>query len=131
MIQVIIVDDDPQFRQEIRAVLEQSGDCNVVGESSDPMEVIEMAQKHPPDIVLLNEDLTAYDAFEIAWVLRSSVAMVGIIILTQFPDEERLFQCLKVGANAYTTTRTISPEELLEAVRRVSSGAFLFSCYSS
>jgi DNA-binding NarL/FixJ family response regulator len=130
MIQVIIVDDDPQFRHEIRAVLDQSGDCTVVGESNDPMEVIEMAQRHPPDIMLLNGDLTVCDALEIAWVLRSSVAMVGIIILTQFPDEERLFQCLKVGANAYTT-RTISPEDLLEAVRRVSSGEFLFSCYSS
>ncbi len=126
MIQVIIVDDDLQFRHEMRAVLEQAGDCIVVGESNDPMEVIEMAQRHPPDIVLLNGDLTACDAFEIAWVLRTSVAMIGIIILTQFPAEERLFQFLKVGANAYTT-RTISPEVLIETVRRVCSGEFLFS----
>ncbi len=58
MIQVIIVDDDPQFRQEIRAVLEQSGECIVVGESTNPTEVIEMAQRHPPAIVLLNGDLS-------------------------------------------------------------------------
>ena len=130
MIQVIIVDDDPQFRQDIRAVLEQSGECIVVGESTHPTEVIEMAQRHPPAIVLLNGDLTDCDAFEIAWLLRSCVATVGIIILTQFPDEKRLFQFLKVGANAYKT-RTISPEVLIETVRRVSSGEFLFSCCSS
>jgi DNA-binding NarL/FixJ family response regulator len=130
MIQVIIVDDDPQFRQELHAVLEQSGECIVVGETTHPTEVIAMAQIHPPAIVLLNGDLTTYDAFEIAWLLRSSVATVGIIILTQVPDEERLFQFLKVGANAYKT-RTISPEELVETVRRVSSGEFLFSCHSS
>jgi DNA-binding NarL/FixJ family response regulator len=46
--------------------------------------------------------------------------------LTQFPDEEGLFQFLKVGVNAYQT-RMISPEVLREIVRRVSSGAFLFS----
>jgi DNA-binding NarL/FixJ family response regulator len=125
MLQVIIVDDDPQFRYEIRVVLEGSGECIVVGESNNPTEVIEMVQIHQPDIVLLNGDLTACDAFEIAWLLRSYVATVGIIILTQFPDEERLFQFLKVGANAYKT-RPISPEVLLEAVRRVSSGEFLF-----
>jgi DNA-binding NarL/FixJ family response regulator len=127
---VIIVDDDPQFRQDIRAVLEQSGECIVVGESTHPTEVIEMAQRHPPAIVLLNGDLTACEAFEIAWLLRSSVPTAGIIILTQFPDEEQLFQFMKVGANAYKT-RTISPEVLIETVRRVSSGEFLFSCDSS
>jgi DNA-binding NarL/FixJ family response regulator len=126
MIQVIIVDDDPLFRQDLRAILEQSAECIVVGESTHPTEVIEMAQRHPPAIVLLNGDLTACDAFEIAWLLRSCVETVGIIILTQFPDEERLFQFLKLGANAYKT-RTISPEVLIETVRRVSSGEFLFS----
>ena len=130
MIQVIIVEDDPQFRREIRAVLEQSGECIVVGESTHPTEVIEMAQRNPTAIVLLNGDLPASDAFEIAWLLRSSIATVSIIILTQFPDEKRLFQFLKVGANAYKT-RTISPEVLIETVRRVSSGEFLFSCSSS
>ncbi len=130
MIQVIIVDDDPQFRQEIRAVLELLGECLVVGESTTPTEVIEMAQIHHPAIVLLSGDLTASDALEIVWLLRFYDSTVGIIILTKFPDEERLFQFLKVGANAYKT-RTISSEELAETVRRVSSGEFLFSFYSS
>ncbi len=124
------MDDDPQFRQEIRAVLEGMGDCIVVGESVNPTEVIAMAQIHHLAIVLLNGDLPASDALEIAWLLRFYVATVGIIILTQVPDEERLFQFLKVGANAYTT-RTIPPEALVETVRRVSAGEFLFSFYSS
>ena len=92
--------------------------------------VNEMAQLHHPDIVLLNGDLTTSDALEIARVLRSNIATVGIIILTLFPDEERLFQCIKVGANAYIT-RPISPEALVETIRRVNSGEFLFSFYSS
>ena len=136
MIQVIVVDDNPQFRHDLCAVLEQSGECIVVGKSTHPAEVIEMAQIHHPTIVLLNGDLTASDAsdtcdaFEIAWLLRSCVATVGIIILTQFPDEKQLFQFLKVGANAYKM-RTISLEVLIETVRRVSSGEFLFSFCSS
>jgi DNA-binding NarL/FixJ family response regulator len=130
MLQVIIVDDDLLFRQEIRAVLEQSGDCIVVGESTTPTEVIALAQRYSPAIVLLNGDLTTSDALEIAWLLCSSVATVGIIVLTRVSDEERLFQWMKVGAHAYKT-RTISPEELVETVRRVSAGEFLFSFDSS
>src|SRR6266487_1972574 len=120
MIQVIIVENDPQFRQNLRTVL---------GESGRPTDVIEMAQMLHPDVVLLNGDLAACDAFETVWLLRYYGASVGVIILTQFPDEERLFQWIKVGANAYTTC-TISPEVLIETVRRVSSGEFLFSFYS-
>jgi AmiR/NasT family two-component response regulator len=80
MIHVILVDDDPQFRQNRRAVLEGLGDC--------------------------------------------------IIVLTQFPDEERFFQCIRAGANAYKE-RAICPEILLETVRRVRAGEFLFSWCSS
>jgi DNA-binding NarL/FixJ family response regulator len=126
MIHVIIVDDDPQFRQEIRTVLEGMRDYIVVGDSDNPTEVIELAQKHPLDVVLLDGDLPASEALEIVWLLRFYDSTVGIIILTQFPDEERLFQFLKVGANAYKT-RTISPEVLTETLHRVSSGDFLFS----
>src|SRR2546428_479522 len=115
MIQVIIVDDDPQYRHDLRAILERLGDCIVVAASNNPTEVIAMAQRHHPAIVLLNEDLTASDALEIARLLRSYDSTVGIMILTQVPDEERLFQFLKVGANAYKT-RTIPPEELIETV---------------
>ena len=116
MIQLIIVDDDPQFRNELRTILERSGECIVIGESTTPTEVTAMAHRHQPDIVLLNEKLTASDTLEIARLLRSYASTVGIIILAQVPDEERLFQFLKVGANAYIT-RTIPPEELLETVR--------------
>jgi DNA-binding NarL/FixJ family response regulator len=126
MIQVIIVDDDSQFRQEIHATLERLGACVVVGESTNTTKVIEMAQIHPLATVLLNGDFPASEALDIVWLLRSCIATVGVIILTQFPDEERLFQFLKVGANAYKT-RTISPEALIETVHRVSSGEFLFS----
>ncbi len=130
MIHVIIGDDDPQFRQNICAVLEGSGDCIVVGESDTPTDVIEMAQTLHPDIVLLTGDIPDNDAFETVWLLRYCVPTVGIIVLTQFPDEERLFQCIRAGANAYKE-RAICPEVLLETVRRVRTGEFLFSWCSS
>ena len=130
MIQVVIVDDDPHFRQELRAALARSGDCTVVSETDTLAEVIAMAHRHRSAVVLLEDALSRSDTLEIAKLLRSSVATVGIIILTDVPDEERLFQFLTVGANAYKM-RTISPEELLETVRRVSAGEFLFSFESS
>jgi DNA-binding NarL/FixJ family response regulator len=48
------------------------------------------------------------------------------MILTPSEDEERLFQSIKVGAAAYYT-RNITPEELTDAVRRVSHGEYLIN----
>src|SRR5256885_17124633 len=47
-------------------------------------------------------------------------------MLTPSEDEERLFQSIKVGASAYYT-RNITPDELTEAVRKVSIGEYLIN----
>ena len=49
---------------------------------------------------------------------------MAIIILTPSKDEERLFQAIKVGAAAYFT-RNITPDELIDAIRKVSHGEYL------
>jgi DNA-binding NarL/FixJ family response regulator len=51
---------------------------------------------------------------------------VAVMILTPSEDEERLFQSIKVGAAAYYA-RNITPEELADAVKRVSQGEYLIN----
>ncbi len=58
--------------------------------------------------------------------MRHLVPQMAIMILTPSEDEERLFQSIKVGAAAYYT-RNITPEELTDAVRRVSHGEYLIN----
>jgi DNA-binding NarL/FixJ family response regulator len=58
--------------------------------------------------------------------MRHLVPQMAIMILTPSEDEERLFQSIKVGAAAYYT-RNITPEELKDAVRRVSHGEYLIN----
>jgi DNA-binding NarL/FixJ family response regulator len=102
------------------------GDCVIVGESTDAEDVIEMARTSKPDVALIDAGLTASDPLEIARQARTIVPQMAIIILTPSEDEERLFQSIKVGAAAYYT-RSITPEELTEAVRKVSQGEYLIN----
>ena len=48
-IRVIIIDEQPLFREGIRATLERMGDCVVVGESTDAADVFEIARTGSPD----------------------------------------------------------------------------------
>ena len=123
-IRVIVIDEQPLFRAGIRATLESTGDCQIVGESTDTFDVLELARIHNPDVALIDTGLIASDPLEIARQARHLVPRMAIIMLTPSEDEERLFQSIKVGAAAYYT-RSITPTDLIDAVRKVSNGEYL------
>ncbi len=125
-IRVIIIDEQPLFRCGIRAVLEGMGDCEIIGESTDPIDTLELARTGNPDVVIIDAGLTSSDPLEIVRQMRHLAPHMAIVILTPSEDEERLFQSIKVGAAAYYM-RNISPEELGEAVRKVSRGEYLIN----
>lgn len=125
-IRVIIIDEQPLFREGIRATLQRMGDCAIVGESTNAIEVIDLARTANPDVALIDAGLTSSDPLEIARQARHIAPRMAVVILTPSEDEERLFQSIKVGAAAYCT-RNISPEELMDAVRKVSRGEYLIN----
>jgi DNA-binding NarL/FixJ family response regulator len=125
-IRVIIIDEQPLFRQGICHTLEQMGDCVILGTCTDGAEVLELVRTGNPDVAIIDAGLTATDALEIARQMRHLAPRMAIIILTPSEDEERLFQAIKVGAAAYYA-RNITPEELVDAVRRVSRGEYLIN----
>src|SRR5579859_2722763 len=123
-IRVIIIDEQPLFREGIRATLLRMGDCDIVGESTAMTDVLEIVRTCNPDVALIDAGLTFSDPLEIARQMRYLAPRIAIIILTPSKDEERLFQAIKVGAAAYFT-RNITPDELVDAIRKVSHGEYL------
>lgn len=125
-IRVIIVDEQPLFRQGIRCTLEHMGDCALIGDSTNAEEILELVRAGNPDVAVIDAGLLSTDPLEIARQMRHLAPHMAIIILTPSEDEERLFQSIKVGAAAYYT-RNISVEELIQTVRKVSVGEYLIN----
>ncbi len=123
-IRVIIIDEQPLFREGVRATLLRMGDCDIVGESTAVADVLEIVRTCNPDVALIDAGLTYSDPLEIARQMRYLAPRIAIIILTPSKDEERLFQAIKVGAAAYFT-RNITPDELVDSIRKVSHGEYL------
>jgi DNA-binding NarL/FixJ family response regulator len=126
MIRVIIVDEQPLFREGIHAIVEQMEECMIVGESTDGVEILELVRTGSPDVAIIDAGLTSTDPLEIARQMRHLAPRAAIIMLTPSEDEERLFQSIKVGAAAYYS-RNITKEQLSDAVRRVSIGEYLIN----
>jgi DNA-binding NarL/FixJ family response regulator len=125
-IRIIIIDREPLFREGIRAVLARTEDCEIVGESADVTDVLEMARTCSPDVALLDAGLSSAEPLEVARQARALAPRLAIIMLTPSEDEERLFQSIRAGAAAYYT-RDITPEALAEAIRKVNRGEYLIN----
>ncbi|RAQ95023.1 DNA-binding response regulator [Thermogemmatispora tikiterensis] len=125
-IRVLIVEEQPLLRIGIHATLERMGDCEIVGETTDPAEILAIAGDGQLDVALIDTGLTCADPLEIARQVRRVAPHVAMIMLTPAENEEDLFQSIKVGAAAYYT-RDIGLEELRDAVRKVSRGEYLMN----
>jgi two-component system, NarL family, nitrate/nitrite response regulator NarL len=107
----------------IRATLEQTGEW-IVLEATDRGGIMEMAQQHTPACAILDGRLGTIDPLDLCWTLRQQVPEMGILILDPTPREERCFEFLLHGANAYEL-RSIEPALLVDSLCRASIGEYL------
>src|SRR4029077_5732727 len=110
----------------IIAILKQMVGCEVIGLPGSASEALELARAREPDVTLLDTFFYSFNTLEIARQMRVYSPKTAVIMLSELEGEEWLFQAVKVGAAAYYT-RNITPEELVEAIQKVSKGEYLIN----
>ena len=113
---VLIVDDNPQVRQELRTLLPLAGDIEVVGEAADGAQAVELARRLQPDVVLLDLVMPVMGGIEAIPRISESSSRSRVIILTSFGEEDKLLPAIRAGAQGYLL-KDIPPNELVQAVR--------------
>jgi DNA-binding NarL/FixJ family response regulator len=119
---VLLGEHIPLLACGIRTTLEQTGDW-VVLEATDRGGILEMAQQHTPACAILDSRLASIDPLNLCWMLRQQMPELGILILDPTPQEERCFEFLLHGANAYEL-RSISAGQLVDSLCKVSDGEY-------
>ena len=124
---VLVIDDQPLFRQGVRSTLEQhAGEFEVVGEASDGEEGLQIAASREPSVVILNAEVEGLDGLEAIRTLKHQVPGTAVIVITSREDEEKLFYAIKYGAAAYLL-KGMEPEELVRVTRQVAEGQYLIN----
>jgi DNA-binding NarL/FixJ family response regulator len=119
---VVLVDDHAMFRAGVRAEL---GDrVEIVGEAGTVAEAIAVITKTTPDVVLL--DVHMPDGGGLAVLQALSGTDARVLALSVSDAAEDVIALIRAGASGYVT-KTISPDELADAVRRVADGDVVFS----
>ena len=112
---ILVVDDDEDFREGVRAELERKG--YQVEEAREGQEALGMIQQKPPLLVLLDLQMPVMNGRELLTRLRQSdeLADVPVVVLSSFGYE---WEAELMGAQGYLG-KPFEPVELEQTMARV------------
>jgi DNA-binding NarL/FixJ family response regulator len=121
---VIIVDDHGLFRSGVRSEL--GDEVEVVGEAEDVQPAITVICERVPDVVLLDVHLPGGGGQAVVSAVKPVLPQVRFLALSASDAPEDVIAVIRAGARGYVT-KTISGDDLVDAVRRVAAGDAVFS----
>jgi DNA-binding NarL/FixJ family response regulator len=123
-IRVLVADDHPMLREGLVAVLNTQQDFEVVGEAADGSEVVRLAERLNPDVILLDLEMPGVDGVAALEKLRSAGSEARTIVFTAYDTDERILGALRAGARGYLL-KGASRTEIFDAIRTVHAGGSL------
>lgn len=125
-IRILLVDDHTLFRSGLKALLSRQADFEIVGEASDGLEGVKLAEQLKPDLVLLDLDMPVMNGTEALAQMLAANRELPVVMLTVSEDAEDLKEAFVLGARGYLV-KNIDAEYLVNGVRQVVSGESVMS----
>jgi len=120
-IRILLADDHTLFRAGIRALLESDAGIEIVAESGDGREALELIEKHRPDVALLDIGMPGLNGLEVTKRAARSCPKTRVIILSMHGDATYVNQALSAGVAGYLL-KGAAVAELSVAVQAVTRG---------
>lgn len=126
MLRLLIADDHPLFRMGLKYALQDAG-FDIVAEASDGLEALKEAERHQPDVYILDIKMPGLDGIEVCKELREKQSDQPnladqpepiIIMLTTFESEAIIQAAQDAGAHGFFSKET-SPTKLASHIRKI------------
>lgn len=121
MIRIAIADDHPIVREGLRRIVSEDPGIGVAGEASSAAELFRLLGAAAVDIILLDVSMPGAAFIETLRTLRDRHPSVKVLVLSAHPEDQWAMRSLQAGAAGYLT-KDHSPEQLVNAIRRVARG---------
>ena len=119
---VLLVDDQPVFRNVARSVLERDGACEVIGEATDGMHALEMMGKLNPDIVVMDVQMGDMSGVEATRRILSRHPQANVVLTSMGSDSEYPTLAREIGARGFVPKRNLNVAMLRSLVGGGPSG---------
>lgn len=122
---VVIIEDDPVYRQFVRQVLKKIDGVEVVGECASGQDGIDVCVKSKPQALLLDLMLPDMNGVEVIKTIRHELPHLVVLLLTAHPSNELPRELLKLGVQGFAD-KTASAADLIKIIRSVLAGGMSY-----
>lgn len=126
MIRVFVVDDHSLFLAGVTAELEGREDITLLGSAEDVDEAVSRLRRDRPDVALVDVHMPGGGGLAVLENVKDDRPEVKFLALSVSDAAEDVIAMIRAGARGYVT-KSIKPDELAAAIRRVHAGDAVFS----
>lgn len=99
-IRIIVADDEPVTKMDLRELLVSAGYA-VVAEASDGLDAVELCRKHQPDLILLDVKMPFLDGLSAARIIHEEDLAGAIVMLTAYSERDFIDRAKSYGVGGY------------------------------
>jgi two-component system nitrate/nitrite response regulator NarL len=125
-ISLLLIDDHPLIRKGILQLLDLHGNFTLAGEASGGAEGLQLIQKSPPDLVLLDLNMRDMDGLTTLKKIKKGWPEIKVVVLTVSDNPQNIFEAFQHKADGYLLKNT-DPEKIIDHLIEVMAGETVIS----
>jgi DNA-binding NarL/FixJ family response regulator len=123
---IVLADDHVMLRNGIKKIIDESDDMEVVAETGDGLELLNLLKNINPHMIILDISMPNLRGIEVAHEIKMLYPEIKIVFLTMHKKKEYLYHALSAGADGYLLKEDTG-EELLTAITKIRQGGIYLS----
>jgi len=120
-IRILLADDHAVVRRGFQMILAEQTDMEIVGEAGNGREVLELAAKLKPDVVVMDVAMPELNGIEATRRMAENAPHARVLALSMHKDSVYVREILRAGARGYLLKDSVAGD-LVSAVRAVAAG---------
>jgi DNA-binding NarL/FixJ family response regulator len=125
-VRLLIADDHEVVRAGLRTLLSELRDIEIVGEATEGTEVVRLARRHRPDVILLDVRMPGSDGLAVLLSMRAELPEIPVVMFSAYDNPTYVARAMALGAVGYLNKSALR-DEIASAVRQAGAGEQLWS----
>jgi DNA-binding NarL/FixJ family response regulator len=113
---ILIIEDDPTFREMLKSLLISRFPSMVVSEAPDGAQAWEKIKSVPPDLIFMDIRLPGENGLTLTKKIKDLCPNITVVILTNHDLQEYREVAQKIGAEYFMSKGTTKPAEIVELI---------------